>query len=309
MQPSRRLAALAATVFLVAACSGASAIPAPTEAPSAAPSAAMPTMPPDPCAPANLATVAAGTLTIGTDNPAYPPYFETSDPATAPWELGDPTNGKGFESAVAYALAERLGFGADAVTWTVVPFDNSYAPGPKTFDVYLAQVSYKPDRAETADLSDGYYYVAQSVVALAGSPAASAASIADLKGLTFGAMIGTTSYDTIVNVIAPTTTPSVYNSNDDAIAALNAKQIDAIVVDLPTAFYVTAVQLENGVIVGQFPTTPGPDAERFSLVLAKGSPLTACVNAAIASLSGDGTLAAITQEWLADKVNAKVLQP
>ncbi len=235
--------------------------------------------------------------------------------APKPWELGDPTNGEGFESAVAYAVADKLGFAKSDVVWTVVPFSNSYKPGTKPFDFYLAQVSYTADRAKAVDMSDGYYFVAQSVVALKDNPIAKVTSIAGLKSFRFGAQAGTTAYDTIQNVIAPTAAAKVYDSNDTAIQALKSKQIDAIVVDLPTAFYMTAAQLVdakgNGIatIVGQFPVTPGPDAEHFSLVLGKGSALTTCVNQAIAALKADGTLDQITKEWLSDKASAPILQP
>ncbi len=320
-----RPAAIAlAAVLMVAACtSGTSPTPAPTAVPTAAPTAAptappteapTPTPTPDACAPANLALVTPGKLTIGTDNPAYPPYFEPRDGGnTPPWDsgdfVGDPTDGQGFESAVAYAVAEKLGFTADQVSWVVVKFDNSYAPGPKTFDFDINQVSYLPERAQTADLTDGYYVVNQAVVALKDSPIAAAKTITDLKAYKFGAQVGTTSYNTIVNTIAPAKEPAVYDSNDAAITALQNKQIDGLVVDLPTAFFVTAVQVENGVIVGQFAPPAGADAEHFSLVLGKDSPLTPCVNAAIAALKADGTLDAITKEWLSDKASAPVFQP
>ena len=282
-----------------ASTAAASASVAPSEAPSASP---------DACA--NLTTKAAGKLTIGTDNPAYPPYFDIpAAGATKPWELGDPTDGNGFESAFAYALADKLGFAKDAVAWIVVPFDNSFAPGAKPFDIDVNQVSYAADRAQAVDLSDGYYSLNQSIVALKANGLAAAKTMADLKAFKFGAQVGTTSLDTINNLIAPTTAAKVYTTNDDAIAGLKAKQIDGIVVDLPTAFYVTAAQVENSVIVGQFAPPTGADAEHFSVVLAKDSPLTDCVNGAIAALKSDGTLDAITKEWLSDKASAPVIQP
>ena len=332
MRYPKGLAALALVAALAAACTSSStATPLPTitplpstaptaapatSAPSAAPSAAVtpaPTL--DACAPANLTLHTAGKLTIGTDNPAYPPYFNPSSPNPSPWALGDPTNQQGFESAVAYAVAGKLGFTPDQVVWTVVPFDNSYQPGAKPFDFYLAQVSYTDARAKAVDLSDGYYYVAQSVVALKTNPLAAVTTISGMKDFKFGAQVGTTAYTTIQDVIAPSTKTSVYNSNDAAIKALQAKLIDGLVVDLPTAFYVTAAQIVDAKgnalanIVGQFPVTPGPTAEHFSLVLPKGSALTACVNNAIAGLTSDGTLAQITQTWLSDKASAPVLQP
>jgi polar amino acid transport system substrate-binding protein len=309
---SRAAAVALIAAFAVSACSGSGATPAPatpapaTPEPSAA-AAASPSPTPDACATANLKTVNAGKLTIGTDNPAYPPYFSdaTKDPA---WELGNPTNGQGFESAVAYAIADKLGFAPSAVGWIAIKFDNSYAPGAKTFDFDINQVSYTPVRAQAVDLSDGYYSLNQALVTDKGSKIASVTSIAGLTGFQFGAQAGTTSLDTINNVIKPTKQARVYDSNDAAIAALKAKQIDGIVVDLPTAFYITAAQMDNGVIVGQFPSA-GSGGEHFSLVLAKGNPLTTCVNNAIAALTADGTLAKITKEWLADKANAPVFQP
>ena len=339
--PFRVVAFVALAGALVAACSGAATpTPAPSPSPAASvaaspevspspspaappsaeasPSAAVvPSPTPDPCAPANLATLKSGTLTIGTDNPAYPPYFQppASGNAPKPWQLGDPTNGEGFEGAVAYAVAGKLGFTRDQVAWTVVPFSNSYAPGKKPFDFYLAQVSFTKERAQSVDLSDGYYFVAQSVVALTGNPLAKVTTISGLKGFRFGAQVGTTAYDTIKNVIQPTAKVSVYNDNDAAVKALHARQIDGLVVDLPTAFYVTAVQIVDAKgnplasIVGQFPVQAGPDAEHFSLVLAKGSPLTSCINTAIGALKSDGSLDQITKTWLSDKANAPALQP
>jgi polar amino acid transport system substrate-binding protein len=305
---------LIALVF--AACStGGGASPSSSVAPPASATAAAsastaPSASPDACAKDNLTTTTAGKLTVGTDNPAYPPYFQIPDgTATAPWELGDPTNGQGFESAFAYALADKLGFAKTDVAWVVVPFDNSFAPGAKTFDIDVNQVSYKADRAQAVDLSDGYYTLNQSIVALKANGLAAAKTVAELKAFKFGAQAGTTSLDTINNVIAPTAAAKVYSSNDDAIAGLKAKQIDGLVVDLPTAFYVTAAQVDNSVIVGQFAPPTGTDAEHFSVVLAKDSPLTDCVNSAIAALKTDGTLDSITKEWLSDKASAPVIQP
>jgi polar amino acid transport system substrate-binding protein len=315
MRSTLRAWALALTTLIaLAACTGAGASPtstAPASQPPASSVVASPSPSADACAKEHLAVVAAGKLTIGTDNPAYPPYFQipASGKATAPWELGDPTNGEGFESAFAYALADQLGFSKDEVSWIVVPFDNAFAPGAKKFDVDINQISYKPERAEAVDLSDGYYTLTQSVVALKANPLATTTSIAALKAFRFGAQVGTTSLDTINTVIAPTTAAKVYNSNDDAIAALKAKQIDGLVVDLPTAFYVTAAQVDNSAVVGQFAPPTGADAEHFSVVLAKGSTLTSCVNGAIAALKTAGKLDAITQEWLSDKADAPVFQP
>ena len=316
MHTTKRLWGLGLIAILVAACSttGGSATPASpsvaSEPPATqAPASEAPSAEADICTAAEMPTFTPGTFTIGTDNPAFPPYFEIVDEPTDPWELGDPTTGTGFESAFAYALAEELGFTQEQVVWTVVPFANSFAPGDKAFDVDINQVSFTPERAQNVDMSDGYYFVNQSVVANKDTPAAEATTLAALKELRLGAQVGTTSFATITDVIAPTTDPSVYDTNDAAIAALDAGQIDAIVVDLPTAFFITAAQMENGVIVGQIEQSEDADAEYFSVVLPKDSPLTDCVNQAIAALQSDGRLEAITQEWLSDKANAPVLQP
>ena len=315
--------ALALFAVVAAACTGtgggatsaptAAATPAATpaasvEAPSA-PAAESPSAEatPDACALTRLRLKNIGGLTIGADNPSYPPFFEPSDTNPDPWELGDPTNGKGFESAIANAIAKEMGFAPEQVSWVAVPFNNAIAPGPKDFDIYLTQVSYSPERAQAVDLSDGYYNVAQSVVGLKDTKIAKATTVAELKDFKFGAQVGTTSLKTIEDVVAPTAEPKVYDTNDAAIAALKNGQIDGLVVDLPTAFYVTSVQVEDGVIVGQF--APGAEAEHYSVALDKDSPLTPCVNAAIGRLDASGELASITQEWLADKADAPVLQP
>jgi polar amino acid transport system substrate-binding protein len=250
-------------------------------------------------------------MTIGADNPAYPPYFaRTEGGNTPPWEdsdfTGDPTNGEGFESAVAFAIADKLGIAKDQVFWTVVPFTNSYAPGAKDFDFYITQVSYKPERAEAADLSVGYYTVLQSVVTLKDNPLAAAKTVTELAGYKFGAQVGTTSYDTIVNTIKPTAEPQVFDTNDLAIEALKSGQIDGLVVDLPTADFITNVQVENAVAVGKFDT--GTD-EYFSVVLEKDSALTDCVNAAITALNEDGTIGGLVTKWLPFQDGVPAFQP
>jgi len=304
MRSIARVTTLGLVALLVAGCRFGGSTPSEVLNTVAPTTAVTPAPTPDPCATANLALTAAGKLTIGTDNPAYPPYFNArAGGNAAPWEdlgyTGDPTTGTGFEGAVAYALAKQLGFTAEQVSWVVVPFANSYAPGPKTFDFDINQVSYTAERAQAVDMSDGYYSLNQAIVALKANPVSGAKSIADLAKYKFGAQLGTTSYQTIVNVIKPTAEPSVYDTNDLAIAGLKAKQIDAIVVDLPTADYITNVQIENGAaaIVGQIQPATGTD-EHFSLVLAKGSALTACVNQAIASLKTAGTLTTLASTWL-----------
>src|SRR5687768_6213476 len=302
-----RATATAGIIALLAACTSAGESPSTTseQAPSAETSAAA-----GGCTPDALATKADGRLTIGTDNPAFPPYWDPpaeGEEATDPWELGDPTNKRGFEGAVAWAVAEELGFGDDNVDFIAVPFDNSYAPGEKDFDFYLAQVSFSEERAEAVDLSEGYFFSNQALVANADTPITEATSIADVADYHLGVQQGTTSLAYIEEQIQPATEASVYNSNDAAIAALNAGQVDGIVVDLPTAFFVTAVQMENGVIVGQFPPA-GDEQEHFSLVLEKDSPLTDCVNQAIAALEESGSLDEITQEWMSENAGAPVLE-
>jgi polar amino acid transport system substrate-binding protein len=258
----------------------------------------------NPCAKDQLSLVNEGKLTIGTDNPAYPPWFGGTPQGQ--WKISDPTSGKGFESAVAYAVAEKLGFTKDEVEWTVVPFNNSFKPGPKDFDFDINQISYTPKRAQVVDFSDSYYDVNQSVVALKDSKIANVTSLADLKDAKLGAPVGTTSYDYITQNIQPSQQPQVYDTLDAGVAALKAKQIDGLVVDLPTAFYITAVQVPNGKIVGQFPTVGSQ--EYFGMVLQKDSPLTECVDEGLAELKDSGELAQIQQTWLSDKVSAPVLQ-
>jgi polar amino acid transport system substrate-binding protein len=249
------------------------------------------------CTPENLQTLTAGTLTIATDEPAFEPWMVDNDP----------TNGEGFESAVAYAVAEQLGFAEDEVEWVRVPFNAAIQPGPKNFDFDINQFSITEKRKQAVDFSSPYYDVQQAVIAVRGTPGAQAQSLADLQDLQLGAQVGTTSLDAIEETIQPTTQPLVYNNNNDAVEALNNGQIDALVLDLPTAFFATAVQVERGVIVGQLPPVPGTP-EQFGLVLDKGSPLTECVSLAVDTLREDGTLAELENTWLADVAGAPVLQ-
>jgi polar amino acid transport system substrate-binding protein len=241
----------------------------------------------DECSPENLTTISAGKLTIGTDTPAYPPYFVDDDP----------TNGKGFESAVAYAVAEQLGFTAADVVWEVVPFNVSYAPGDKNFDFDINQISITEDRKKAVDFSDGYYTVNQAVVALNDSPIAGATSIAELKEARLGAQVGTTSLAFITDVVQPSQQPQVYNDTNDAKSAMQNGQLDGLVVDLPTAYYITAVEIPDGSIIGQFPAQEG--GEEFGLLFQKGNPLVTCVNRALGELKASGQLQAIQDEWLA----------
>ncbi|HEX2044057.1 MAG TPA: ABC transporter substrate-binding protein [Gaiellaceae bacterium] len=261
---------------------------------------------PDPCAREELTLVNEGRLTIGTDNPAFPPWFEGGTPDGSQWEINDPSTGEGFESAVAYAVAEELGFSEDEVEWVVVPFNQSFRPGPKSFDFDINQISYAEERDRAVDFSDSYYDVNQAVVTLQASEFADATSTAELAEAKLGAPIGTTSYDYVVENVQPSEDPAVYDTLNDAVSGLKNRQVDGIVVDLPTAFFITAVQVPNGKIVGQFPSVGGQ--EYFGMVFEEGNPLRDCVNDALAALKASGELDAIQQEWLADKTDAPVLE-
>jgi len=251
----------------------------------------------DPAACAEGQTQMDGMLMVGTDSPAYDPWFSKDDP----------TNGKGFESAVAYAVAEQLGFGTDAVTWVTVPFNTSYKPGPKDFDFDINQISITPARAEVVDFSDGYYQAAQAVIALEDSPAAGATTLAELADLKLGAQTGTTSLTAIRDVISPAEDPAVFEDTSIAKQQLMSGQVDAILADLPTAFYITAVEIPKASIIGQFQPDTG-EQEEFGMLFEKGNPLVECVNLALAALESDGTLDAIEQEWLSDTVGVPELQ-
>ena len=241
----------------------------------------------DECAYENLTTTNPGMLTVGTDTPAYPPYFSDDDP----------TNGEGFESAIAYAVGSQLGFAPMDVKWEVVPFNTSYAPGNKNFDFDINQISITPERAEVVDFSDGYYTVNQAVVALNDSPIAGATTITELKDAKLGAQVGTTSLSFVTEVVQPTDEPYVFNDTNDAKSALQNGQIDGIVVDLPTAYYVTAAEFDNSKIVGQFQAAAG--GEEFGLLFQQGNPLVNCVNKALTTLKDSGELQEIQDAWLA----------
>ncbi|MEU4407639.1 ABC transporter substrate-binding protein [Streptosporangium sp. NPDC023963] len=286
------LGALAATAV---ACAPASETA--TQASPASSGASGTSTAPSACAKDSPALKTPGKLTIGTDKPAYDPWFSDDDPA----------NGKGFESAVAYAVADRLGFAKGDVTWATVKFDSAFAPGAKQFDFDVNQVSVTPDRAKVVDFSKGYYTVKQAVVALDGSKVASATDLAGLKDAKIGVQIGTTSLQAVKDVIKPSTEINVYNEQIDAVNALKNKQVDAVVVDLPTAFYVTAAQVENSKIVGQFGAASG-EPEVFGAVFEKGSPLVGCVNEAIDELTASGELAKIETEWLGSAAGAPELK-
>jgi polar amino acid transport system substrate-binding protein len=237
------------------------------------------------CAKGSLALQTPGQLTVGTDKPAYPPYFEHNDP----------TNGKGFEDGVAYAVAKQLGFSPSQVKWTVVPFNSSYAPGPKKFDFDINQISITPKRAKVVDFSSPYFTAPQAVVALKDSNAAQATNLAGLADAKLGVQVGTTSLDAVTQRIKPHQQPQVFNDSNDTVRALKIGRVDAIVVDLPTAFYITAAELPNARIVGQF-NAPGGDA--WGMLLQKGSKLTACVNQAVAKLRAAGTLKQLQDKYM-----------
>ncbi|MGH3039208.1 MAG: ABC transporter substrate-binding protein, partial [Gaiellaceae bacterium] len=246
----------------------------------------------DPCAPEELVTVVDGSLSIATDNPAFPPWFQ--DEEGAPWDPTSSSTALGYEAAVAYAVAEQLGFTADEVRWVVVPFNNVFAPGPKDFDFDINQVSYRPKRDEAVDFSDSYYDVEQAVITLKGSEFADTVSLADLAGAKLGAQVGTTSYDAIVEVVQPDPEPAVFDRNIDAITALKNGQIDGLVVDFPTSLYITAVQVPNSKVVGRLPA----GEEYFGLVFEEGNPLRDCANEAIAALNADGSIEQFQEEWI-----------
>jgi len=242
-------------------------------------------------------TLEDGVLTVATGEPAF-----------FPWVIDDnPESGEGFEAAVAYAVAEEMGYGADAVTWVRTTFDSAIQPGAKDFDVNLQQFSITPERMETVDFSVPYFTSNQAIVALEGSAAEGATSIADLQDVKFGAQAGTTSLDFITEVIQPSQEPFVYDDNVGAKAALEANQIDAAVFDLPTALFVSAVEIEGSAVIGQFPADSGGTTDQFGFVLEKDSPLTPCVDAAVQAITDDGTLDALTTEWLADNTGAPVI--
>jgi polar amino acid transport system substrate-binding protein len=246
------------------------------------------------CTKADLALKTAGQLTVGTDKPAFPPYFEDDDP----------TNGKGFESAVAYAIADRLGFDKTEVKWKVVPFNASYKPGSKDFDFDVNQISITPQRARAVDFSEPYFTAPQAVIAQKKSPDAGATSLADLADSTIGVQIGTTSLDAVSASIKPSKQPKVFDDSNAVVTALKQGQVDAAVVDLPTALYLTAAEIPSAKVVGQF---AAPGGDEWGALLEKDSPLTTCVNEAIAKLKSSGELDQITQQWMGDSAGAPEL--
>ncbi len=249
------------------------------------------------CTSEQLSTLADGSLTIATGEPAYEPWVVNDDPAS----------GEGFEAAVAYAAAERLGFAADDVIWTRTTFDSAVAPGPKTFDWNLQQYTITESRQQAVDFSSPYYQASQAVITSEGSAIADATSLAELQNAKLGAAVGSTSLDDAEEVIDPTTNVAVFNDNAAAVSALQNGQIDGIVIDLPSAFYLVAAEIDGGVIVGQLPGTASGENDSYGILLAKGSPLTACTTWAVDQLREDGTLAQLESQWL-EAEGAPVLQ-
>ncbi|MGH2540432.1 MAG: ABC transporter substrate-binding protein [Actinomycetota bacterium] len=295
------LLGLAVLAIVAAAC-------APEEEPAPADSGTTEPAPLDAASCAADATlVNDGTLTIGTGNPAFPPWWEggTTDDHRE-WEFNDPYLLQGFEGATVGAVAEQLGFSEDQIEFVPVPFNKSFAPGPKDFDVVVQQISYSNKRAQAVDFSESYYDVNQALVSVKGSDIEEATTLTELQGAKLGAPLGTTSFDYIEQNIQPTEEPAVYNDLNGAVQGLKNGQVDGIVVDLPTAFFVTAVQIPKGVIVGQFPTVGAQ--EYFAFALEKDGALTDCVNLALQTLKDDGTMASIQQEWLSDKASAPVIE-
>lgn len=244
-------------------------------------------------------TMTTGKLTVATGNPAY-----------FPWVLDDkPESGQGFEAAVAYAVADRMGFGKDAVVWTRSGFDESIQPGAKNFDVNLQQFSITEERAKVVDFSDSYYSAAMAVLVRKPTVDAGAtATLASLKKLKWGAVASTTALPVVTEVIAPDQSPLLYDDNANVTAAMKAGQIDAAIFDLPTALYLAAVVLDDGVVLGQFPADRSENPDRFGMLMAKGSPLKACVDEALAALKADGTLAGIEAEWMQQTTGVPVIQ-
>ncbi len=302
---SSLIAAVAVSGLLLAACGDDSAEPA-TEAPAAdepaadEPAADEPAAPAEEPAAADCAagkTITDGVLTIATGEPAFPPYVIDNDP----------TNQQGFEAAVAWAIAGEMGFDDGSVEWVRTTFDEAIQPGAKNFDFNLQQYSITPEREETITFSEPYYTSNQAIVGLTGSAAEGATTLDDLKDVKFGVQSGTTSLQFVTDVIQPNEEPFVYDDNVGAKAALEANQIDAIVVDLPTAFFISAVEIEGSSVVGQFPASAGGTTDEFGLVLEKDNPLVECVDSAITALRDSGELDSITEQWMSDETGAPII--
>jgi polar amino acid transport system substrate-binding protein len=250
------------------------------------------------CAKGSLNLVEDGQLSLGTDNPAFDPWWQGGS-KSKDWELNDPRTGKGYESAVAYEVARRLGFTKAQVTWEALPYTKSFAPGKKSFDFYLAQISNKPERRKAATFSASYYVVNQAVAGLKSNPISKVRTLAGLKKFRLGASLGTTSYDYIVRYIKPDQAPRVYDSVNDVVTAVKTKQIDGMVHDFPSMGYVTNVQIPGSTVVGRLPTQGAN--ENFGLVFQKGNPLVRCVNKALNAMRAAGMLKKLEVRWLGQK--------
>jgi polar amino acid transport system substrate-binding protein len=298
VRASALVAAAALVVLLAAACGSSNKSSSSTTTAASGASS---------CTPDQLTLVKKGQLTVATDNPAFPPWFGGGTPKGSMWKFNDPTTGKGYESAVAYAVAKKLGFQRGAVKWVVVPFEQLFKPGKASYDFDINQVSVTPQRKQSVTFSDSYYNTNQALVAIKGTPITKAKTTADLKKYKLGAQVGTTSYDYIVNNIKPDKQPAVYNNSNDVNSGLKTHAIDGIVVDLPTAFIITgAEEVPNSVVVGRFPAIGGGD--HFGMVFSKGSDLVTCVNKALSELKADGTLNQLQDKWISSVGAAPVLK-
>ena len=290
-RPLGRRAALAlagaAALLTLTACSGGAA-PAGGASAGASGSAAAAS------GPAALQTMTPGKLTVATGQPAYSPWVEDDEPES----------GKGFESAVTYAVAKQLGYSADDVVWTRSTFDSAVTPGAKPWDLNIQQFSVTPAREKAVDFSSPYYTTTQAVVTTKGSKAAGVTTLAGLKALRVGVATATTSLTVATDQLGKQ--PQVYNSVDDAVQALKTGQVDALVTDLPGAFYIAGAQLDDGVVTAQFSSTDGGD--EFAFVLPKGSALTSPVSKAVDAITASGELKTITDKWLSSEVDVPVLK-
>jgi len=293
MRPALAALALSVALLVLAGCGSSGSSSSSSSSSSGASSTAAASQA-NACTKDQLKTRTPGTLTVATDKPAFPPYFADDDP----------TNGKGFESAVAYAIADQLGFDKSEVKWKVVPFNASFKPGPKDFDFDVNQISINEQRKRAVDFSDPYYTAPQGVIAPKGSAAADVTSLSELADKTIGVQIGTTSLDAVNSSIKPSKQPKVFDDSNAVVTALKQGQVDAVVTDLPTAFYITAAQVPSSKIVGQF-SAPGGD--EWGALLEKDSKLTACISQAIDKLKSSGELERITQKWMGQSAGAPEL--
>jgi len=259
------------------------------------------------CEKDSLPLFESGQLTVATSNPVFPPWFQGSIEESE-WKNPSPQTGEGFESALTYAIAETLEFTDDEVIWVEEGFNKTYAPGPKDYDFSIQEISITPKRAEAVTFSEGYYDVNQALIALDDSPVVDATTIDQLKTAKLGAQIGTTGLTFIDDVIQPDDEAAVFDDTNAAKQALESGQIDGIVVDLPTAFFITAVEIPKASVVGQFENTPEvAGQEQFGLTFEKGNPLVTCVNEAITALKTSGELQGIQDEWLSQATDVPVI--